>query len=99
MENEIKFTVIESANNTYVQCVAQHENALGVISTKRGFIQVNPKKATALLEALKGGTATAKFGRPNRDGLCTMTIAIEGEESEDEADAESEESKTIVTAK
>jgi hypothetical protein len=93
---DVKYSIIESSNNTYVQCVAQHENDLGIISTKRGFIQVNPKKATALLEALKDGSATARFGRPNRDGLCAMSIALEGEADETE---DAEEPATLVTAK
>ncbi len=94
---DVKFTIIDSGSGKkYIQCVAAHENDLGIVSTKRGFIEMsNQAKAVALLEKLKDGSVEVRFGRPNRDGLCAMSVAVAGEETEEEAD----EPTTLVTAK
>lgn len=72
----MKYSIITSANNTYVQCLAENIDEDGVVSTKRGFIKLaSADKAPALLAKLQSGERKAAFtGRPN-NGLYEVAVS------------------------
>ena len=77
--NKLSFKIVPSANNTYIQAEGQHVDEDGVISTKRGFIQVLPEKAPALLAKLESGERLATFGQYNRNqGLYEVKVTAVG---------------------
>ena len=80
----MKYSIINSANNTYIQCLSEGVDEDGVVSTKRGFIKLSEaSKAPALLAKLQKGERTATFtGRPN-NGLYEVVVghAVASEEA------------------
>lgn len=82
--------ILSSTGKHYVQAMAQHVDEDGVISTKRGFIELqSAPQANALIEKLSKGERVATLGRPNRDGICPVTLTsasavVEAEGAEEE---------------
>ena len=80
------FKIVVSANNTYIQAEKTGVDEWGVISTKRGFINVQPDKAPALLERLNKGESTAVLGQYNRQqGLYEVKVSHTALQSEEAA--------------